>query len=76
MSWGGDGPHNIPQERRRQIAVSGFVPGTRVAATLIVIWDPEARAFGFYVDSGAAGVVMIQFEQVYRLAAFLTGDVS
>ena len=72
MSWAGGGPHNIPQEQRRQIALPGFTPG-RVAATLIVIWDPVAKAFGFYVDSGAAGVVMIPVDQAYRLAVFLAG---
>lgn len=73
MSWGGDGPHNIPQGERRQIAVPGFRPGARVAATLIVIWDPVAKAFGFYVDSGAAGVVMVPVSEMTRLAGFLLG---
>jgi hypothetical protein len=69
--WDGPGPHNIEQGNQVRVAVPGFRVGTRIPATLIVIWDPEMRGWGFYMDSGAAGVVMIPLEEIEPLRALL-----
>ena len=66
------GPHEIPQHQQVRQAVAGWLlDGARTPATLIVIWCPVERAWGFYLDSGAGGQVMIPEGEIEPLIELL-----
>ena len=67
-----NGPHEIPQHQQvRQAAAGWLMNDDRTPATLIVIWCPVERAWGFYLDSGAGGQLMIPEQEIAPLIELL-----